>query len=84
MPPAFGDTVDIDGEETANHQPHNGDADTPINSTNTHPGTNAGTRAPGARAAAGIGEGQLRMAIGLESPEDICADLERGLSKAVF
>ena len=53
MPPAFGDAVDIDGEETANHQPHNGDADTPINSTNTHPGTNAGTRAPGARAAGG-------------------------------
>ena len=38
---------------------------------------------PEAKAAAGIGEGQLRMAIGLESPDDICADLARGLAHVV-
>ena len=56
-----------------------------MKTTITHPAsTTHGKMSPEARAAAGIGEGQLRMAIGLESPEDICADLERGLSKAVF
>lgn len=56
-----------------------------VKTTITHPAsTTHGKMSPEARAAAGIGEGQLRMAIGLESPEDICADLERGLSKAVF
>jgi O-succinylhomoserine sulfhydrylase len=31
------------------------------------------------RAEAGIGEGMLRVAVGLEDPADICADLARGL-----
>ena len=56
-----------------------------VKTTITHPAsTTHGKMSPEARAAAGIGEGQLRMAIGLESPEDICADLQHGLSKAVF
>ena len=33
-----------------------------------------------ARAAAGINEGLLRIAVGLEAVEDLQADLERGLS----
>jgi O-succinylhomoserine sulfhydrylase len=33
------------------------------------------------RQAAGIGQGLLRLAVGLEHPEDIQADLERGLSQ---
>ena len=35
---------------------------------------------PEARAAAGISEGLLRVAVGLEAVEDLQADLERGLS----
>jgi cystathionine beta-lyase/cystathionine gamma-synthase len=34
---------------------------------------------PEARAASGIGEGLLRIAVGLESPADLQADLVRGL-----
>jgi O-succinylhomoserine sulfhydrylase len=49
-------------------------------STITHPAsTTHGRIAPEARAAAGIGEGLLRVAVGLESPDDIKADLDRGL-----
>jgi O-succinylhomoserine sulfhydrylase len=53
-----------------------GDAKTTI----THPAsTTHGRISPEARAAAGIGEGLLRVAVGLEAIEDIQADLERGL-----
>lgn len=49
-------------------------------STITHPAsTTHGRIAPEARAAAGISEGLLRVAVGLESPDDIKADLDRGL-----
>ncbi len=49
-------------------------------STITHPGTTThGRISPEARAAAGIGEGLLRVAVGLESVEDLKADLARGL-----
>jgi O-succinylhomoserine sulfhydrylase len=49
--------------------------------TITHPAsTTHGRLTPEARAAAGIGEGLIRLAVGLESPADLCADLERGLS----
>jgi O-succinylhomoserine sulfhydrylase len=49
-------------------------------STITHPGTTThGRITPEARAAAGIGEGLLRVAIGLESVEDLKLDLARGL-----
>ena len=55
-----------------------GDAKTTI----THPGsTTHGRLAPEARAAAGIKEGLLRVAVGLEAVSDIQADLARGLSK---
>ncbi|TAH42740.1 MAG: O-succinylhomoserine sulfhydrylase [Betaproteobacteria bacterium] len=48
--------------------------------TITHPATTThGRITPEARAAAGIGEGLLRVAVGLESIEDLKADLERGL-----
>lgn len=50
--------------------------------TITHPAsTTHGRMAPEARKAAGIGEGLLRIAVGLEAVSDIKADLARGLSK---
>jgi O-succinylhomoserine sulfhydrylase len=50
-------------------------------STITHPAsTTHGRISAEARAAAGIGEGLLRIAVGLEAIEDIMADLARGLS----
>jgi O-succinylhomoserine sulfhydrylase len=50
-------------------------------STITHPAsTTHGRITPEARAAAGIGEGLLRVAVGLEDIEDIQADLARGLA----
>ncbi len=49
--------------------------------TITHPAsTTHGRITPEARAAAGINEGLLRIAVGLEAVEDLQADLERGLS----
>ena len=49
-------------------------------STITHPAsTTHGRLAPAARAAAGIEEGLLRVAVGLESVRDLQADLARGL-----
>lgn len=48
--------------------------------TITHPAsTTHGRLTPEARAAAGISEGLIRVAVGLESPVDLCADLKRGL-----
>jgi O-succinylhomoserine sulfhydrylase len=48
--------------------------------TITHPAsTTHGRITPEARAAAGIGEGLLRVAVGLEAIEDIKADLARGM-----
>ena len=53
-----------------------GDAKTTV----THPAsTTHGRISAEARAAAGIGEGLLRIAVGLEAIEDIKADLARGL-----
>lgn len=53
-----------------------GDAKTTI----THPAsTTHGRVAPAEREAAGIGEGLLRLAVGLEDPDDLKADLARGL-----
>lgn len=50
--------------------------------TITHPAsTTHGRISPEARAAAGISEGLLRIAVGLEAVEDLLADLNRGLSK---
>ena len=49
--------------------------------TITHPAsTTHGRISPEARAAAGISEGLLRIAVGLEAVEDLQDDLERGLS----
>jgi O-succinylhomoserine sulfhydrylase len=50
--------------------------------TITHPAsTTHGRIAQEARKAAGIGEGLLRIAVGLEAVSDVKADLARGLSK---
>ena len=50
--------------------------------TITHPAsTTHGRIAPEARAAAGIKEGLLRVAVGLEAVSDLKADLARGLAK---
>ena len=49
-------------------------------STITHPATTTHSRVtPEARAAAGIGDGLVRIAVGLENVEDIKADLVAGL-----
>ncbi len=49
--------------------------------TITHPAsTTHGRITPEARAAAGIGDGLVRIAVGLENLEDIQADLRRGLT----
>ncbi|MES2563195.1 MAG: O-succinylhomoserine sulfhydrylase [Pseudomonadota bacterium] len=49
-------------------------------STITHPAsTTHGRISPEARAAAGIGEGLLRVAVGLEAVADLKADLARGM-----
>ena len=49
-------------------------------STITHPAsTTHGRISAEARKAAGIGDGLLRVAVGLESVEDLKADLARGL-----
>jgi len=51
-----------------------------VKSTITHPATTThGRITPEARAAAGISDGLLRIAVGLESVADLKADLERGL-----
>ena len=52
-----------------------------VKTTITHPAsTTHGRLKPEARAAAGIGEGLVRLAVGLEAVTDLQADLERGLS----
>jgi O-succinylhomoserine sulfhydrylase len=49
--------------------------------TITHPATTTHSRmTPEQRAAAGIGDGLVRIAVGLESVADIQADLARGLA----
>lgn len=54
-----------------------GDAKTTL----THPATTTHARvSPEARAEAGIGDGLLRLAVGLEAVADLQADLERGLT----
>jgi len=51
-----------------------------VKTTITHPATTThGRLSPEARAAAGIGDGLLRLAVGLEALEDLTADLARGL-----
>jgi O-succinylhomoserine sulfhydrylase len=52
-----------------------------VKSTITHPATTThGRLSPEARAAAGITEGLVRVAVGLEARVDLETDLERGLS----
>jgi len=52
-----------------------------VKSTITHPASTTHGRMPAeARRDAGIGEGMLRVAVGLEEPRDVCADLARGLA----
>ena len=52
-----------------------------VKSTVTHPATTThGRISPEARAAAGITEGLVRLAVGLEAVSDLKTDLERGLS----
>lgn len=51
-----------------------------VKTTITHPATTThGRLTPEARAAAGIGEGLIRLAVGLEGVEDLTVDLARGL-----
>ena len=51
-----------------------------MKTTITHPATTThGRISPEARAAAGITEGLMRLAVGLEAVEDLKEDLSRGL-----
>jgi O-succinylhomoserine sulfhydrylase len=51
-----------------------------VKTTITHPATTThGRITPEARAAAGITDGLIRVAVGLEAVEDLKADLSRGL-----
>jgi O-succinylhomoserine sulfhydrylase len=51
-----------------------------VKTTITHPAsTTHGRISPQARAAAGIGDGLIRLSVGLEAVDDLKADLERGL-----
>jgi O-succinylhomoserine sulfhydrylase len=53
-----------------------------VKSTICHPATTThGRMTPADREAAGIVEGLIRLGVGLEDPEDIRADLARGLDK---
>ena len=52
-----------------------------VKSTITHPATTThGRLSAEARAAAGVGDGLVRLAVGLEAVPDLKADLERGLA----
>jgi len=49
----------------------------------THPATTTHQRlSPEARADLGVSDGMLRIAVGLEDPEDLCEDLEQALHAA--
>jgi O-succinylhomoserine sulfhydrylase len=51
-----------------------------VKTTITHPATTThGRLSPEARAAAGVSDGLVRLAVGLESVEDLKADLKTGL-----
>jgi len=68
----------IDGTKICSITANLGDTRTTI----THPATTTHSRiTPEARAAAGITEGLLRLAVGLEHAGDICGDLARGLER---
>lgn len=55
-----------------------------VKTTITHPATTTHARlSPEQKAAAGISEGLIRVAVGLEAIEDIRADLARGLDALV-
>ncbi|SAL69944.1 O-succinylhomoserine sulfhydrylase [Caballeronia peredens] len=67
----------IDGTKLCSITGNLGDTRTTI----THPSTTThGRLTPEVREAAGIREGLIRLAVGLENPADIRADLERGLN----
>ncbi|CAH2811941.1 MAG: O-acetylhomoserine sulfhydrylase (EC @ O-succinylhomoserine sulfhydrylase (EC [uncultured Caballeronia sp.] len=65
----------IDGTKLCSITGNLGDTRTTI----THPSTTHGRLAPEVREAAGIREGLIRLAVGLEDPADIRADLANGL-----
>ncbi len=68
----------VDGTELLSITANLGDA----KSTITHPATTThGRLSPEARQAAGIREGLLRIAVGLEDVKDLKADLARGLDR---
>ena len=68
----------VDGTRLCSITGNLGDARTTI----THPATTThGRMSAEDRAAAGIGEGLIRLAVGLEDPDDIREDLERALAR---
>jgi len=68
----------IDGVRLISNTANFGD----VKSTICHPATTThGRLKPAERDAAGIVDGLIRLGVGLEDPDDIRADLERGLKK---
>jgi O-succinylhomoserine sulfhydrylase len=66
----------IDGVHLISNTANFGD----VKSTICHPATTThGRMTPAEREAAGIGEGLIRLGVGLEDPSDIRADLAHGL-----
>ncbi|HNA29155.1 MAG TPA: O-succinylhomoserine sulfhydrylase [Thiobacillaceae bacterium] len=66
----------IDGTRVMSITANLGDTRTTV----THPATTThGRLSPEQRASAGIGDDLIRIAVGLEDVEDLCADLARGL-----
>jgi cystathionine beta-lyase/cystathionine gamma-synthase len=52
-----------------------------VTTTLSHPAsTSHRGLTPERRAELGIGDGLVRLSVGIESPDDICADLEQGLA----
>ena len=70
----------VDGTRMLSITANLGDAKTTI----THPASTTHSRmTPEQRAAAGIGDGLIRIAVGLEHPEDLKADLAQALGSVV-
>ena len=66
----------VEAVELASLAPSLGGPDTLVN----HPASMThATLSPEQRAEVGIGEGQIRLSVGLEHPTDICADITRAL-----
>jgi O-acetylhomoserine (thiol)-lyase len=69
----------VEGVRLFSHLANIGD----VRSLVIHPAsTTNSSQTPEQRAAAGIGEGLIRLSVGIEDPADLIADLDRGFAAA--